>query len=106
MFKEKYGKYKFIMELIEERIKDLKKNYKYSYELRRVVYAFNYMLELKERLRKMTRNREYQSKEEFIEELLYYITNMERAVVHPKYKWVEVINEIYEGKKEYIKPYI
>ena len=106
MFKEKYGKYIFIMELLEERIKGIKKNYKYSYELRRVVYAFNYMIELKERIRKMTRSREYQSKEEFIEELLYYITNMERAVVYPKYKWVEVINEIYEAKKEYIKPYI
>ena len=106
VFKEKYEKYPFIMELLGEKLEKLRKNYKYSYELRTVVYAFNYMVELNRRLERITNIKEYKNQDEFIKDLLYYITNTERAVVYPKYKWIEIINEIYEEKKEYIKPYI
>lgn len=106
MFKSKYEKYTFIMELLEERLRKLKSNYKYSYELRRVVYAFNYMIELKGRLERLIKRKEYKNKDEFISDLLYYITNSERGIVYPRYKWIEVLNEIYEEKKEYIQPYI
>ena len=106
VFKEKYGKYPFIMELLESKLDKLRNNYKYSYELRTVVYAFNYMVELHKRLGRLTSLKEYKNKDEFVKDLLYYITNCERAVIYPKYKWIEIINEIYEAKKEYIKPYI
>ena len=106
VFKEKYEKYPFIMELLGEKLEKLRKNYKYSYELRTVVNAFNYMVELNRRLERITNIKEYKNQDEFIKDLLYYITNTERAVVYPKYKWIEIINEIYEEKKEYIKQYI
>ena len=105
-FVEKYEKYPFIMDMLGEEIKELRKNYKYAFKVRRIIYAFNYIIEMKKRFSKLTNYKVYQNKEEFIDECAHSIYMSECAVHYYKDEWTEVINEIYEEKKELIKPYL
>lgn len=105
-FIEKYKNYPLIMELLKEEIERLEKNYKYSYKVRRIIYSFNYVIELKKRLSKIANKKYFDTKEEFVEYLVSYITRSERAVHYKKEEWLEMLNEIYEEKKEMIKPYL
>ena len=105
-FIDKYKGYPFIMDLLEERIRKLKENYKYSYNIRRVIYSFNYVIELKKRLVEIRNEQTYKTKEEYMKRLEGYIRNCEKAITYPKLEWIQVINEVYEEKKEYIKPYL
>lgn len=105
-FEEKYRRYPFIMDMLETEIKDLKENYKYSYGVRRIIYAFNYIIEMEKRFRRVSRHRVYKEKEEFIDQCAFFIYASEAAIHYQKEEWSEVLNEIYEEKKELIKPYL
>lgn len=105
-FVEKYHDYPFIMDLLNDELKGLERNYKYSFKVRRVIYAFNYMIELNKRLERISNWKTYSTKEEFLENLLVYIHSSEMAIPFVKNEWLEVINEIYEDKKDLIKPYL
>ena len=105
-FIEKYSSYPFIMDVMKEEIKGLEENYKYTMNVRRIVYAFNYIIEMKKRFGRHSLDREYKNKDEFIDDCAYAIYMSEAALHYYKEDWALVINEIYEEKKELIKPYL
>lgn len=105
-FIEKYKEYPFIMEMLEEELKNIKDNYKYSFSVRRIIYAFNYIIEMKKRFLKYSTNEVYKNKEEFIEACAYAIFMSESSIHYYKDEWTIVINEIYKEKNELIKPYL
>lgn len=105
-FIEKYSPYPFIMDMMNEEIKSLKENYKYSMNIRRIVYAFNYIIEMKKRFGRQSMDKKYKNKNEFIDECAYAIYMSESALHYYKEDWALVINEIYEEKKDLIKPYL
>lgn len=105
-FVEKYRKYPFLMEMLEDELKNIKNNYKYSFMVRRIIYAFNYIIEMKNRFSKYNKNEIYNNKEEFIDACAYAIFMSESALHYYKDEWSLVINEIYQEKNELIKPYL
>ncbi len=105
-FVDKYGKYTFIMDMLEEEIKKLKGDYKYSLSVRKAVYSFNYIIELKKRLSIYSYEKTFSNKEEYIKLYVNYIHASERQKHFKNDEWSEIINDIYEAKKEMIKPYI
>lgn len=105
-FVEKYSKYPFIMDMLDDEIKSIKENYKYSFMVRRIVYAFNYTIEMKKRFSKFSTNNVYSNKDEFIDACCYGIFMSELALHYYKDEWTLVLNEIYEEKNELIKPYL
>lgn len=105
-FEEKYKKYPFIMEMLEGEIKSLKENYKYSFAIRRIIYAFNYIIEMEKRFRRISKHQVYKDKEEFIDQCAFFIYSSEAAMHYQKEEWGNVLNEVYEEKKDLIKPYL
>lgn len=105
-YKKKYGKYQFIMDMLDEEIKGLKINYKYSSSIRRIVYAFNYVIQMEKRFSILSNQKIYKDKDEFLDDCSWFINCSESATHYHKEEWTEVINEIYEEKKELIKPYL
>lgn len=105
-FVEKYSKYQFIMELLDGEIRSLRENYRYSYEIRRIVYAYNYIIEMGKRFKRISRHQVYREKEEFIDQCAFFIHSSEAAMHYQKEEWAKVLNEIYEEKKDLIKPYL
>jgi len=105
-FVDKYSKYPFIMDLLNEEIKSLKENYKYSFAVRRIIYAFNYIIEMERRFEKINRHEIFKDKEEFVDICAFFIYSSEAALHYQKEEWANVLNEIYEEKKDLIKPYL
>lgn len=106
IFKEKYNNYPFIMDLLNKDIEELRKNYKYPYELRRMIYEFNHSMEIRKKFSELAHKQSYSSKDEFIKEIIKFIHNSEKAVPYSKKDWLEVVNTIYKLKGEMIKPYM
>ena len=105
-FSENYKKYSFLMEMLDEELKNIKNNYKYSFMVRRIIYAFNYIIEMKKRFSRYSTDNIYNNKAEFIDACAYAIFMSESALHYYKDEWTIVLNEIYEEKKELIKPYL
>lgn len=105
-FVDRYSKYPFMMDVLEDQIKSIKSNYKYSFIVRRIVYAFNYVIEMKKRFSKYSINEVYNNKDEFIDACSYAIFMSEMAMHYCKDEWALVINEVYDAKNELIKPYL
>lgn len=105
-FLERYKAYPFMMDLLNEEIKTAKNGYKYSFKVRRIIYAFNYIIEMKKRFSKYSTGVVYDNKEEFIEACAHSIFMSESAIHYYKDEWSLVLNEIYEEKTELIKPYL
>lgn len=105
-FKEKFSKYPFIMEMLNEEIKSLKDNYRYSFSIRRIIYAFNYIIQMKKRFGVLYNHDIYKTKDEFIDKCAYALFMSESATHYYKDEWTLIINEIYEDKKDLIKPYL
>lgn len=105
-FVEEYREYPFIMDMIGEEIKKLEENYKYTKTIRNAIYSFNYVVEIKKRMSIYAHEKVYKSKEEFEKRYVGYIKASERQRHFLKEKWGMLLNEIYEEKKEMIKPYL
>lgn len=105
-FVEKYEKYPFMMDLLDEEIKSVKDNYKYSFMVRRIIYAFNYIIEMKKRFLRYSNYEVYNNKDEFIDVCAYAIFMSESSLHYYKDEWSLVLNEVYEEKNELIKPYL
>lgn len=105
-FINKYSKYPFIMDIVGEEIKDLKVNYRYPKKIRRIIYAFYYIIEMEKRFDELCNNRLYNSKEKFIADCMTFINRSEAQMHYKRDEWAEVITELYEEKKEMIKPYL
>ena len=105
-FIEKYKTYTFIMDMLDDELKNIKNNYKYSFMVRRVIYAFNYIIEMKKRFSKYSIGKVYNNKEEFIDICAASIFMSESSLHYYKDEWTLVLNEVYEEKNELIKPYL
>ena len=105
-FIEKYEKYPFIMDMLKEELKNIKNNYKYSFMVRRIIYAFNYIIEMKKRFSRYSTDEVYNNKDEFIDACAYAIFMSESSLHYYKDEWTIVLNEVYEEKNELIKPYL
>lgn len=105
-FVEKYEKYPFMMDMLDEEVKSVKDNYKYSFMVRRIIYAFNYIIEMKKRFSRYSNDEVYSNKDEFIDACAYAIFMSESSLHYYKDEWSLVLNEVYEEKNELIKPYL
>lgn len=105
-FISKYSKHAFIMDIAGEEVKELRKNYKYPRSVRRIIYAFYYIIEMEKRFDELCNNRMYSNKETFIEDCMTFINRSEAQVHYKRDEWAEVISELYDQKRDMIKPYL
>lgn len=105
-FEEEYRKYPFIMDMVGAGLKRADNKCKYTKRVRKVIYSFNYVVELKKRLSVYTHERTYKTISEFEKRYVGYVHACERQRHFLKEEWGMIINEIYEEKKEMIRPYL
>ena len=105
-FIKKYENCPFIMDLLIDKIKKIEKNYKYSLELRKVIYAFFFIRSLDKKLIILSHKQYYHNVDEFMEKTLKDIQTCEKYMHCSRVDWIEVINEIYSEKKEILKYYL
>ena len=106
-FKEDFLIFPFISDLLEEDLKRAKKYNNIDYEIRNFIFSFYFYRDMSKRLHVISRSKPYfLSLDEFTELLLIDIQRIEARMFCPKNKLKDIINILYNSKKELIKPYL
>lgn len=106
-FKEEYLNFPFIIDLFESDLKRAKQYYGVSYELRRFIFSFYFSRDLYKRLIVISHSKTYfTSVDEFISLLIPDIQRFELRMFCPKNELNNIINILYNDKKELIKDYL
>lgn len=107
LFKEIYIDNKLMMILLEKEENKIKEFYKYNYELRKLLYPYYIIRELRKSLNKLkTREKLCTNLNEVIEVAMPYVHTFESGRTYSKVEWLELISEMYEEYKNELEEYI
>lgn len=105
-FKEAYPS-SFALDLIESNLIKAKDIYSLPLHLRKALYSFYFLRDNIKRLIVISHSKQYfNSLNEFISDCIPVFQVLELKTYCSKKAWVEVLNTLYETKKELIKPYL
>lgn len=97
----------FIIDMVSEEFEKSKSVYKYDCELRKSIYLFYFVLEVKKKLfQKMKEKKYIMSKEEYVTEIYEFLKHMEKYSKRHKHDVKKALNIIYDIKKDMIKCYL
>lgn len=106
-FKEIYIDNKLMMILLEKEEKEIAEFYKYSYELRKLLYPYYIIRELKKSLNKLkTREKLCTNINEVIEASMPCIHTFEAGRTYSKVEWLDLISGMYEEYEEVLEEYL
>lgn len=106
-FKLHYGSSNFIMDLLEKDFKYAKSNYCYNLELRKHIFSFYFFRDVSKKLIVISHSKPYfNDANEFVNDMIHIIKSNETKMYCPKNTWINLLNMIYEIKKDLIKPYL
>lgn len=106
-FKEEYLSYSFIYELLEEDLKRAKKYYDVDYELRNFIFAFYFYRDHFKKINIISHSQSYfSSLDDFIQKLIPDIQRIESRMFCPKKDLINIIDKLYNDKKDLIKLYL
>ena len=107
MFKEIYMDNKLIMMLLEKKQNEIEEFYKYDYSMRKLLYPFFSIKEMKKQLNKIrTKDKLCTNINEVIEDFLPYINSFESARSYSKLEWWNLISNIYDENIDILEEYI
>lgn len=107
MFKEIYMDNKLIMMLLEKKQNEIEEFYKYDYSMRKLLYPFFSIKEMKKQLNKIrTKDKLCTNINEVIEDFLPYINSFESARSYSKMEWWNLISNIYDENIDILEEYI
>ena len=97
----------FILDIVREVFEKSKDVYKYDYELRRSIYLYYFVRDVKKKIWKKIKEKKYvMSKEEYVTDIYEILTHMEKYSKRHKHDVKQALNLVYEAKKEMIKCYL
>lgn len=100
IFNDKYIDYKIIKILLEEKLKEIEKYYKFSYNVRRVIFSYYNVRDHKALIRKEVGKRKVLKSEEDIFEILSSVLeSQEKHMTFTKKQWLKIIEELSEIEK-------
>ena len=106
-FKEEYFNFPFIIDLFEGDLKRAREYYNTSFELRNFVFSLYFCRDLYKRLTVISHSKSYFSSiNEFVSLFIPDIQRFESRMFCPKKTLNNIINILYNDKKELIKPYL
>lgn len=97
----------FILDIVKEVFDKSKDVYKYDYELRRSIYLYYFVRDVKKKIWKKIKEKKYvMSKEEYVTDIYEILTHMEKYSRRHKHDVKKALNIVYEAKKDMIKCYL
>lgn len=107
VFYDKYMEYKFILNLIKKDIEKIKESYKYSYEIRKMIFSYYYIRDFSKKVIQVSREiGQVKNIEEIIRNMIEYIMKTEKNMYCPKKQWLEILNQLYNMYNEEIDNYL
>lgn len=107
LFKEMYIENKIIKIILSKKETEIEKFYKYNFSLRKLLYPYYIIREMKKFLNKLkTMDKLCKNINEVTEEFLPYIHSFEQGRTYSKKEWIELIGDIYEDYKGVLEEYI
>ena len=106
-FKLQYNDSNFILDLLENDFKYAKTNYCYNLELRKHILSFYFFRDVSKKLVVISHSKPYFiSTDEFVNEMLHIIKSNETKMYCSKKEWINLLNMLYQNKKDLIKTYL
>ena len=107
MFEEQFCDNKIVLMLLNKRETEIQKFYEYPYEIRKFLYPYYAIRDMKRYLRKLNTKEPLCSNiDEVNTYFLEYINSFESSRSYYRAKWLELLNFLYEQYGEELEEYI
>ena len=107
LFKDKYAHNRVILMLLERKENEIKEFYQYNYELRKFLYPYYAIRDMKKFLNKLNTSEKLCSNlSEVIEFCLPYINKFEKGRSQYKEEWLNILSILYDEYPEEMEVYI
>lgn len=107
MFEEQFANNKIVLKLLNKREPEIQKFYEHTYEIRKFLYPYYAIRDMKRFLRKLnTKDPLCSNIEEINVYFLEYINSFESSRSYYRAKWLELLNILYERYEKELEEYI
>ena len=97
IFKQQYLHNQLVLEVFKRQEEDIKKLYKYNYDIRKLLYQYYAIREIKRHINRLNERQPLQENiDDVIEHFIEYISSFERGLTYSKKGWVRLMNILYE----------
>lgn len=97
IFKQQYLHNQLVLEVFKRQEEDIKKLYKYNYDIRKLLYQCYAIREIKRHINRLNERQPLQENiDDVIEHFIEYISSLERGLTYSKKGWVKLMNILYE----------
>jgi len=105
-YKREFEKYKYVIDMVDKELQEVKELYRYSSRIRKLIYNFYYIRQFKREVEVVINSRPYfHSEMEFLEAMVERIKTSEKLGFNV-IEWADTLTEIYEEKGPLIKDYM
>ena len=97
LFKQQFFDNQLVLSVFEKQEKDILDLYKYSYDIRKLLYQYYAIREFKRHINRLNERQPLLNNIIMVQEhFLDYISSFERGLTYSKKGWVKLINSLYE----------
>lgn len=97
LFKQQYLHNKLVLKVFDKQQEDILKLYKYNYDIRKLLYQYYAIREIKRHINKLNKMQPLCSDISNVQlHFLEYISSFERGLTYSKKGWVRLMNILYE----------
>ena len=97
IFKQQYLHNQLVLEVFKRQEDDIKKLYRYNYDIRKLLYQYYAIREIKRHINRLNERQPLQENiDNVIEHFIEYISSFERGLTYSKKGWVRLMNILYE----------
>ena len=107
LFKQQYLHNLLVLEVFKRQEDDIKKLYKYNYDIRKLLYQYYAIREIKRHINRLNERQPLQENiDDVIEHFTEYISSFERGLTYSKKGWVRLMNILYEIYPKKMEEYL
>lgn len=107
IFKQQYLHNQLVLEVFKRQEEDIKKLYKYNYDIRKLLYQCYAIREIKRHINRLNERQPLQENiDDVIEHFIEYISSLERGLTYSKKGWVKLMNIFYEIYPKKMEEYL
>ena len=107
LFKQQYLHNRLVLEVFKRQEDDIKKLYKYNYDIRKLLYQYYAIREIKRHINRLNERQPLQENiDDVIEHFTEYISSFERGLTYSKKGWVKLMNILYEIYPKKMEEYL
>ena len=107
IFKQQYLHNQLVLEVFKRQEDDIKKLYRYNYDIRKLLYQYYAIREIKRHINRLNERQPLQENiDNVIEHFIEYISSFERGLTYSKKGWVRLMNILYEIYPKKMEEYL